>query len=203
MSISKHTYDALKEAFGQLSSWAVWDEPDPLGKPKSNLGTQVFDSINLSELNTAYVFVGLNPANHGTSEVKPAWSSFHSEYAYGNDYILRGALNKAPFRGSYLTDLIKDYIQTDGGKVKKLLKEKPEILQENLVILRRELDLLQDGKPLDQKPVLVAMDGEVEKYLKKYMKDYTVKRIYHFAFSHPPFTPESYRKHVEERLLGH
>lgn len=59
--ISQKNYDILKEKYGDASSWAVWNTDYADSKPSRNINDlSVFDSPNLSELNTGFVFVGLN-----------------------------------------------------------------------------------------------------------------------------------------------
>ena len=59
--ISQKNYDILKEKYGDASSWAVWNTYYADSKPSRNINDlSVFDSPNLSELNTVFVFVGLN-----------------------------------------------------------------------------------------------------------------------------------------------
>ena len=98
-------------------------------------------------MNTGFVFVGLNRSGKpkdGNAEKKPdkpkdPWFNFH---AGRNDFKLRYALQGTRYWGSYITDAIKDYQETDSGEVEKTLKSNPERVDENLKGLREELELL-------------------------------------------------------------
>ena len=112
--VSQENYDILKEKYGDASSWAVWNTDYADSKPSHNINDlSVFDSPNLSELNTGFVFVGLNRSGKpkdGNAEKKPdkpkdPWFNFH---AGRNDFKLRYALQGTRYWGSYITDAIKD-----------------------------------------------------------------------------------------------
>lgn len=180
--ISQENYDILKEKYGDASSWAVWNTDYADSKPSHNINDlSVFDSPNLSELNTGFVFVGLNRSGKpkdGNAEKKPdkpkdPWFNFH---AGRNDFKLRYALQGTRYWGSYITDAIKDYQETDSGEVEKTLKSNPERVDENLKGLREELELLGG------RPVLVALGYAAEKKLKCMKSEgYEVVRILHPA----------------------
>lgn len=132
-------------------------------------------------MNTGFVFVGLNRSGKpkdGNAEKKPdkpkdPWFNFH---AGRNDFKLRYALQGTRYWGSYITDAIKDYQETDSGEVEKTLKSNPERVDENLKGLREELELLGG------RPVLVALGYAAEKKLKCMKSEgYEVVRILHPA----------------------
>ena len=161
--ISQENYDILKEKYGDASSWAVWNTDYADSKPSRNINDlSVFDSPNLSELNTGFVFVGLNRSGKpkdGNAEKKPdkpkdPWFNFH---AGRNDFKLRYALQGTRYWGNYITDAIKDYQETNSGEVEKTLRKDPKRVDENLKGLREELELLGG------KPVLVALGYAAEK----------------------------------------
>ena len=59
--ISQKNYDILKEKYGDASSWAVWNTYYADSKPSRNINDlSVFDSPNLSELNTGFVCLSSN-----------------------------------------------------------------------------------------------------------------------------------------------
>lgn len=132
-------------------------------------------------MNTGFVFVGLNRSGKpkdGNAEKKPdkpkdPWFNFH---AGRNDFKLRYALQGTRYWGSYITDAIKDYQETDSGEVEKTLKSNLERVDENLKGLREELELLGG------RPVLVALGYNAEKNLKCMKSEgYEVVRILHPA----------------------
>ena len=127
------------------------------------------------------MFVGLNRSGKpkdGNAEKKPdkpkdPWFNFH---AGRNDFKLRYALQGTRYWGSYITDAIKDYQETDSGEVEKTLKSNLERVDENLKGLREELELLGG------RPVLVALGYAAEKNLKCMKSEgYEVVRILHPA----------------------
>lgn len=148
-------------------------------------------------MNTGFVFVGLNRSGKpkdGNAEKKPdkpkdPWFNFH---AGRNDFKLRYALQGTRYWGSYITDAIKDYQETDSGEVEKTLKSNPERVDENLKGLREELELLGG------RPVLVALGYAAEKKLRSMRSEgYEVVRILHPAAR---IRKEDYRKRVLEVL---
>ena len=59
--IAKTNYLKLKDEFGNVASWAIWEQP--IGRlPKSNMRTvSMLDNEDILEsLNPNYVFIGLN-----------------------------------------------------------------------------------------------------------------------------------------------
>ena len=193
MSLDQEKYKNLKERFGAVSSWAIWKEPHETST--SNIANlSVFDDPDiLSKLNTGYVFVGLNAANHNQEQTE-AWRSFHSEYRYQKDYKLRYALmGDDRFWGSYITDVVKNYTETDSIAVQQYIKKHPEFVMQNLEVLKKELTLL-GGK----KPVLVALGNAVYSLLKKNLKnEYEIKKIPHYSSY---ISKENYRVKVQEAL---
>lgn len=104
-----------------------------------------------------------NEAYRGNTEKKPdepgdPWFNFH---AGRNDFKLRYALQGTRYWGSYITDAIKDYQETNSGEVEKTLRKDPKRVDENLKGLREELELLGG------KPVLVALGYAAEKNLRR------------------------------------
>ena len=194
--ISQENYDILKEKYGDASSWAVWNTDSEPGRNIKDLS--MFASPDLTELNTGFVFVGLNRSGEpkdGDAGKKPdapgdPWFNFH---AGRNDFKLRYALRGTRYWGSYMTDVIKDLQETDSQKVKEIIKEHPERLEENLKVLREELGLLGG------RPVLVALGYDVEEYLGSMRSEgYEVVRILHPA-AHG-IGKEEYRDRVLEVL---
>lgn len=196
--IDKANYNILKEKYGDVASWAIWERPGTT--PKSNIDDlSVFNRKDIcSLLNTNYVFVGLNASStHGdVKKDHAAWYNFHSGYSRGNDYKLRFALLDTEFWGGYITDFIKYYPEVDSDKVKAYIRKKPKIVEENAKYLQEELSLL--GK---NKPVLVALGSDVYSYLKQYFyPEYDIKCIKHFSYR---MRKEDYREEVINILSGH
>lgn len=180
--IGPDNYNTLKEKYGDVSSWAVWNTDYADSEPGRNIkDLSMFASPDLAELNTGFVFVGLNRSGRpkdGNAEKKPdkpkdPWFNFH---AGRNDFKLRYALQGTRYWGSYMTDAIKDLQETDSVEVEKTLGKEPERVDENLKGLREELELLGG------RPVLVALGYAAEKKLRSMRSEgYEVVRILHPA----------------------
>lgn len=191
-------YEELKNKYGTVASWAIWS-PAGATKKSNTDDLSVFDVPDLHEkLNTKYVFVALNAANHPNSQILPAWSCFHSGYRYQNDYKLRTATQGTRFEGSYITDIIKYHVETDSKKVKAAIKSDPSLLAKNLIYMQDELDALQDSNN-EKKPVLIALGNDVYRLLMKHFqkKGYRVVKVKHYAGY---FSDDYYKSHFTSAL---
>lgn len=199
--VSETTYKALQMDYGDMASWAVWQRPG--ATPKSHTGDMsVFNDPDLlSILNLNYVFVGFNGSGKHDNYLalnKP-WFNFHSGAPYQNDYKLRYALLDTSLWGSYITDIIKGHQEPDSRKVKKHLREHPEVAEKNVIRFRQEMKL-HGGHP-----VLIALGDDAYDILTRYLKgDFIIKKIPHY--SRRDMSKEQYRSIVrnllEELKLG-
>ena len=202
MSISKDNYKILKEKFGQVSGWAYWKEPYD-GKPMSNISDlSIFDDADIGDkLGTSYVFVGLNAAEHKQKNVDD-WRNFHSEYRWQKDFKLRYALmDDDRFLGSYISDIIKGYPETDGQKVYKAVKNGEIDLRDHVDLLNEELSLL--GKK--EKITLIVMGDYAFNILSmtSLANEYKgrIIKIPHYAAQNKGLNrKEEYRDRVQEIL---
>ena len=195
--ISKNAFQLLKDKYGSLASWAIWNTDYSDKEPKKNTSDlTVFDNPDLlSVINTGYVFVGLNASStHGdTTQGRDAWYNFHSNYSRQNDYKLRYALQGTKYWGSYITDVIKWYAEVDSNKVLKYLKVHPEVAKANIDEFREEMILL------GEKPVLIAMGGLTYNILQEHLQgEYEIKQIMHYSYT---IGKEDYRKAVLRALV--
>ena len=189
--ISEKNYEALKENYGLVSSWAIWGLPNQTPKSNTNSMEWVNEPNLLNIINTGFVFVGLNAAGtHGYQEghFENAWANFHSGYRFQNDYKLRYALMNTKYWGSYITDVIKHYEEVDSGEVKRYLNKHPEVVEDNICLFEEELQYLGGN------PILVALGGETYKILCEHLRDkYKIVRILHYSYT---ISKEDYRKKV-------
>lgn len=127
-------YNKLKEIFGNTSSWTMWKEVG--SKAKSNTGDMsIFEDKNICDvLNDNYVFVALNPSKELVKQKNKPWTNFHSNSPSRTDFKLRYALTKTKFWGSYITDIIKEFIEVDSSNVEKYLDKHPQIIEKNINI---------------------------------------------------------------------
>lgn len=195
--ISKQRYETMKKEFGTISSWAVW--APVVDSPKSGVGDlSVFESSDLLDvLNPNYVFVGLNCSS--THIPKPGfpsvriWGNFHStDNRRQHDYKLRYALKDTPYWGGYITDIIKHHAEVDSSKVSRFLSSHPEVVEENIALFEREIEIL------GTKPVLVALGGKVHEILTSYVDSkYEIVKVKHYSYT---IGKEDYRREMLDAL---
>lgn len=199
--VSIEVFEKLKNEYGDAASWAIWSK---VGKtPKSNIGDlSVFDDPKLlNKLNTKFVFVGLNVADHNSDAEIQEWSNFHSDdLKKGQDFKMRYAFEGTPCWGAYITDIIKDFKETDSSKVKKNIykKGKPtELLEDNIRKFKKELEIIEKGQ--GSKPVLLALGGEVRRILENFFvsEGYTVIGLKHYSYR---ISKENLKREYDEIL---
>lgn len=159
-------YEKLKKKYGPYSSWAIWDECN-------QKDTSVIET-NLNELNTNYVFVGLNISRLLR---EPSWSNFHGGR---HDRKLMYACNDTKLRGSYITDIFKDLPKTRASEVKKYLEEHPKFLEENVSSFKKEMVDIE----ISRDTVFVVLGNDARRYFKKYFQNgYENKPVYYCHYS--------------------
>ena len=184
MGIKETLYNGLRDSFGMYSSWTIWAEEDE-GKPKSNIeDMSIFDDPKiLDKLNNKYIFVGLNAAKHeheDNTQYQP-WNAFHSsDKKRQQDYKLRYALKGTPYWGSYMTDILKNYPETNSNKVIKYIRDlnKSGNSFDNDQYLGGFIKELAFFEP---KPTLIAMGNAVEKILRRHFSAYNIIKIRHYS----------------------
>jgi len=186
--ITREKFDFIKEKYGHLASWAVWAEQGDT--PKSNMGDlSVLDpEINknlFSELNPEIVLVALNFSKN--IKHKP-WENFHKYRPHGTDFKTRYALKDSPLWGAYMTDILKNYPETDSLKVVSHLKNHPELEQQNITNFREEIKDIGATKPL-----LIAFGNIVYDILEKNLSEFKIVKIPHYAHF---MSKEKYREQV-------
>ncbi len=146
--VDKRTYELLKNEFGQYSSWAIWAVETP-GCPASNTGdiSMFGSSLIHKELHTDYIFFGLNSAAHEKLNNEP-WGAFHSnDTKRQRDYKIRYALQNTQYWGSYITDVIKGYPETDSLKIVRQFRNNKDLKNKALKDLKKELKII-GGEPI-------------------------------------------------------
>jgi len=147
--VGEHLYETIRDRYGQVASWAVWE---PVGnKPKSNMGPQnVFNlkanPLLLETLRNDIVMVGLNFAHH--VERPYAFTNFHSQSPYANDFKIRYAFWDTPYYGAYMTDVLKNLVIPDVRGVRDYIKSNPRVAESHVRAFADELNDLQSEKPL-------------------------------------------------------
>jgi hypothetical protein len=149
----------------------------------------IFDEKTILDvLNPNIVLVALN-FSVNVKKMRP-FENFHGEN--GEVYKLRFALKGTPLWGSYMTDIIKDFVEADSGKVEEYLEKNPKIVKDNLDSFQEEL------KELKVKPILVALGVTVKDILNNHLKDkFKIHDITHYGWQRGA---EQYRDKVLEKI---
>lgn len=184
--IDRDLFDSIKENYGDVASWAIWeDEGD---KPASNMGLSILDLDKnpklLETLNTKIIMVGLN-FSISTKEY-PKFHNFHCEDSV-NQHIttirnaakIRHAFKDTKYWGAYMTDIIKNFVEVDSNKV----KFDQEKINEHFEYFRKELNDI-GAYTENEKPVIIAFGNAVYKLLKKNLdkNEYSkLIKVYHYS----------------------
>jgi hypothetical protein len=121
--ISIELFEKIKIKYGDVASWAVWDDAGI--KPKSNMGNMnIFDLHEnpdlLEILRNNVVMVGLN-FSRPLLPTKP-FKNFHDLSPHANDFKIRYAFRNTQFYGAYMTDIIKNLEMKSSNEVRSYLK---------------------------------------------------------------------------------
>jgi len=171
-----HTYNKIKEKYGNISSWALWAEPADI---RSKLGmedisffeTPSDNTLNL--LNPNIVLVGLNISE----KILRTFGNFHPDKTTAQDYKTRFALKGSMFWGAYMTDIIKSYEEKISGNLMKYLSKNRDFEKENIQIFEKEL--LDIGS---QNTIIVAFGNDTYSILKRNLKDrYSIYKVPHYS----------------------
>jgi hypothetical protein len=144
MELTQSIFSNLAKKYGGHASWAVWN-PDHLRD------TQVI-SENLYYLKTSVIMVGLNIS----SSLQQHWSNFH---AGRHDRKLMYAFNDSPYRGAYMTDIIKGEIEAKSERLKERIQRGQIDLQKHISAFRSEMDDLGVNK----QSLFILFGGEVNR----------------------------------------
>lgn len=110
----------------------------------------VFPTMSDDELAKAikpkYMLVGLNVADRNNAGYG-SWSNFHDNTSKSHDRNVMKIICGTKYFGSYMTDIIKDFPETNSGKVltatvgMRRTKENAQRLYDSLEIFQQELDI--------------------------------------------------------------
>lgn len=178
--IDKNTFNKIKRTYGKHSSWCVWDKWDSNKNDyKLNIDSCEWQKSAdlLDTLNNDYVFVALNPSGSGDQNAATTntsyFASFHSNNRYHRDYNLRYALYNTKYWGSYITDFVKDIVDSKSEKVKEALKKDNETLEKCINELIKELKCINSPNKI----TLIAIGSQTYNYLNKNKDRLGVKSI--------------------------
>ena len=88
---------------------------------------------------------------------------------------VEGSYITGKVEGAYITDLFKGIRKTRSGDVIGKMKKDDVECRRQIANFKKELELVSE------RPVLIAIGGGVEWFLKKYCSKYTIKKIPHYA----------------------
>lgn len=125
MVFSNAQYESLARKYGDVASWAIWDQKD-------RKNPQVIE-INIETLHSSIIMVGLNIS----APTPVRWSNFHIGR---NDGKLSKAFDKNPFRGSYMTDLIKKEVCASSADLMQRIRRTDINLQKHISEFRIEMN---------------------------------------------------------------
>jgi len=183
--IDNKIFEEIKEKFGSVASWAVWEKPNN-NDLVSNMAAD--DVLNLdknpailNELRNDVIMVGLN-VSVDLTDFTP-FQNFHGgkdakahHNTVRNASKIRYAFQNTPYYGAYMTDIIKNCTEADSRKVETTKEE----FEHHFEVFREELKILDAKQPL-----IIAFGGDVYVHLKKYLnKDEYSKliNIYHYSY---------------------
>ncbi len=188
--ISQDAFEKLRDSYCDLSSWAIWDKDDI-----SNL--EIFNESNRpwEKLRPQFVFVALNRS----IEIDGLFSMFHSSSK--GDHMLRRALEKTIFWGSYMTDII-DMVGREGQKTMAAFRSDRNFATQQIERFRAEIEDVVRFCHLVQKPLLIAMGDDTLKVLKwardaNLLNGYEeIKHITHYSYQRLSY--DQYRQEIME-----
>lgn len=195
-------FENIKSLYGDVASWAVW-KPHSSNNLVSNMEVEgLFDlDINpeiLSQLKNNIIMVGYNfsiPLDN-----PPLFHNFHSYNGANIKHMtllnaskIRYAFIGTKYYGAYMTDIIKNYIESKSEKVK------PIDIDNDFKIFRHELKILQADKP-----TIIAFGGTVYNLLNKHLKPHEYSKLIqvtHYAhFGDGCRSHEGYRAKILSQL---
>jgi len=174
--LKKYKYEGVK--LSEVASWAIWD-------PNCTENLEYIEQ-NIEKFKSNIVFVALN-----FGKKMPCWQNWQNFHGYGvGDRRLRELLSIKEFEGAYMTDLIKNFHNTDSPQAVKYFKENKKERNRDIYFFFEEIELLES-----KKIEMYLFGGAVEGLFKKYVMDYEknekyekfkqkiikCQRIYHFA----------------------
>lgn len=123
-ALAESLLDDLAEKYGMYSSWAAWNPASPA------------DARIIAEhqgcLKTSVVMIGLNVSR----PIPNTWQNFH-----GRDHArkLMFAFNDSPYRGAYMTDILKGEVETKAGRLRKRIRNGSIDVKKHIDAFRAEM----------------------------------------------------------------
>jgi len=197
--ISLELFNHIKESYGDVCSWALWDEAGE--KPKSNMGNMdILDpGINpnlLDVLHTDIVMIGLNVSRDVNFD-RP-FRNFHDPSPDANDFKIRYAFQDTYYCGAYMTDLIKNTMIKSSRELLVYLRSNKLELQENIYNLQYELDDINASKPL-----ILAFGQDTFNLLAKFLPRGNYSNLIKLTHYSHYISKEDYKENVLNQIRKH
>lgn len=192
--MDENRYKAIREKYGNCSSWAIWEDGNTVDEPKSNIGDiQVLDPQHnrnlMGMLKPNIIMVGLNISR----PLKKDFSNFHDPSTRAMDYKIRYAFKDTKYYGAYMTDIIKFCERKTAKEVMIYLREHPEYEQHNVELFRREIIDLGVIRP-----TLVVFGVDAQKIVKRNISIDEYDNLIPLRHYSDAISKENYRKLVPE-----
>jgi hypothetical protein len=184
-------FENIKQKHGRYASWAVWT--DASEKPKSNMGdvSHFKHESVLRLLNNNVVMVGLNISR----PVSDPFVNFHDANPKANDFKIRYAFKGSAYYGAYMTDIIKFLEEVDSKHVMKYLKERPEIIENNLRTFRDEMQDIRATAP-----VILAFGKDTHKLLSENLNKNEYRTLIKLTHYSHQIGKEAYKETVLKEI---
>jgi hypothetical protein len=184
-------FENIKQKHGRYASWAVWT--DASEKPKSNMGdvSHFKHESVLRLLNNNVVMVGLNISR----PVSDPFVNFHDANPKANDFKIRYAFKGSAYYGAYMTDIIKFLEEVDSKHVMKYLKERPEIIENNLRTFRDEMQDIRATAP-----VILAFGKDTHKLLSENLNKNEYRTLIKLTHYSHQIGKEAYKETVYKEI---
>ena len=194
--ISKDVFEKMAAKYGDVGSWAVWE--DVGDKPKSNMGhMNIFDLDKnpnlLNTLTNQVIMVGLNFSR----PLIPSdpFKNFHDLNPRAQDFKIRYAFKNTEYYGAWMTDVIKYKEEVDSNKLIKEIRNDQNFIKENIQSFRNEIFDLGSIKPL-----ILAFGVESYKLLKTHLDSSEYSNLIQLTHYSHQISKEDYKVNVYKQL---
>ena len=190
--IDKRRFELIRKKYGHFVSWAVW--ANERERPTENIGDlRIFDlEINpnlLEQLRPNIIMVGLNISR----PLEKPFQNFHDSRRGSRDYKIRFTFRNTPYYGAYMTDIIKNFKETEALKVIRYLKKNEEFKIQNIEIFRQEIKDLGVNNPF----IIAFGNVAYEILFRNFAEEYQIVKIPHYSNF---ISKEKYREQVHNIL---
>ena len=170
MTLTQIEFQTLESKYGMYASWAVWN-PDPTIK----MDTQIITD-HIQQLHTSVLMVGLNISN----ALPQPWSNFH----FGlHDRKLNYAFNQSPYRGAYMTDIVKGEIDANSGNIRTKIKTGEIDIAKHVAIFQTEME----DVGATRNTLFILFGNEAYTHFKKYLgttyPNFVMSKHYSYAYA--------------------